>query len=40
MIFLHGIEHEEPAYLMETIPLLIGLALMVYGFVLAPKGAD
>ncbi|MGA9352735.1 MAG: hypothetical protein WBV46_03525 [Terriglobales bacterium] len=37
MIFLHGIEHEEPAYLMGTIPLLIGLALMVYGFVLAPK---
>ncbi|MGA9472646.1 MAG: hypothetical protein WBV36_09290 [Terriglobales bacterium] len=37
MIFLHAIEHEEPAYLMGTIPLLIGLALMVYGFVLAPK---
>jgi hypothetical protein len=37
MIFLHAVEHEEPAYLMGTIPLLIGLALMVYSFVLVPK---
>jgi hypothetical protein len=37
MIFLHAVEHEEPAYLVGTIPLLIGLALLVYGFVLAPK---
>jgi Flp pilus assembly protein TadB len=37
IIFLHAMEHEEPAYLVGTIPLLIGLALLVYGFVLAPK---
>jgi hypothetical protein len=37
MIFLHAVEHEESAYLMGTIPLFIGVALMVYGFVLAPK---
>lgn len=37
MIFLHAVEREEPAYLVGTIPLFIGLALMVYGFVLAPK---
>ena len=37
MIFLRGVEHEEPAYLMGTIPLLIGLALLIYAFALAPK---
>lgn len=37
MIFLKGVNHDEPAYLVGTIPLLIGLALTVYGFVLAPK---
>jgi hypothetical protein len=37
MIFLRGVNHDEPAYLVGTIPLLIGLALVVYGFVLAPK---
>ena len=37
MIFLKGINHDEPVYLVGTIPLLIGLALTIYGFALAPK---
>ena len=37
MIFLRGVEHSEPAYLVGVIPLLVGLALAIYGFVLAPK---
>jgi len=37
MIFLRGIEHSEPAYLVGVIPLLVGLALAIYGFMLAPK---
>ena len=37
MIFLRGLEHSEPAYLVGVIPLLVGLALAIYGFVLAPK---
>ena len=37
MAFLHGVEHEEPAYLVGLIPLLIGLALLVYVFALPPK---
>lgn len=37
MVFLHGVEHEEPAYLVGLIPLLIGVALLVYAFALAPK---
>jgi len=37
MVFLRAIEHEEPVYVMGLIPLLIGLALAVYGFMLAPK---
>jgi len=37
IIFLKGINHDEPVYLVGTIPLLIGLALTVYGFALAPK---
>ena len=37
MVFLHGVEHEEPAYLVGLIPLLIGLALLIYPFLLAPK---
>lgn len=39
MVLLHGLEREEPAYLVGLIPLLIGLALLVYVFVLAPKEA-
>ena len=37
MIFLKGINHDEPVYLVGIIPLLIGLSLVVYSFVLAPK---
>ncbi len=37
MAFLHGVEHDEPAYLMGLIPLLIGVALLVYAFALAPR---
>jgi len=37
MVFLHGVEREEPAYLVGLIPLLIGLALLIYPFLLAPK---
>ena len=37
MVFLHGVEREEPVYLVGLIPLLIGVALLVYAFVLAPK---
>ncbi|MGA7081359.1 MAG: hypothetical protein WBQ43_06385 [Terriglobales bacterium] len=37
MVFLHGIEHEEPVYLAGVIPLLIGVALLIYPLMLAPK---
>lgn len=37
MVLLHGLEREEPVYLAGLIPLLIGLALLVYTFFLAPK---
>ena len=37
MVLLHGLEHEEPVYLAGLIPLLIGLALLAYPFLLAPK---
>jgi hypothetical protein len=37
MLLLHGLEHEEPVYLVGMIPLLIGAALLIYAFVLAPK---
>ena len=38
MVFLHGVvEHEEPVYLVGLIPLLIGVALLIYPLVLAPK---
>jgi len=37
MVFLRGVDHDEPAYLMGLIPLLIGVALLVYVFLLAPK---
>ena len=39
MVFLHGVEREEPAYLVGLIPLLIGVALLAYAFLLAPKEA-
>jgi hypothetical protein len=34
---LRGLDHDEPSYLIGLIPLLIGVALMFYGFALAPK---
>ncbi|MGA2964644.1 MAG: hypothetical protein ABSD64_00420 [Terriglobales bacterium] len=37
MVFLHGVEHSEPAYLVGVIPLLIGFILAAYAFLLAPK---
>ncbi len=37
MALLHGLEHDEPVYLAGLIPLLIGLALLTYTFLLAPK---
>ena len=39
MAFLHGLSHEEPVYLVGLIPLLIGVALLIYGFMLAPDPA-
>jgi hypothetical protein len=40
MVFLHGLVREEPVYLAGLIPLLIGLALLAYTFVLAPKEVE
>ena len=40
MVLLHGLEHEEPVYLAGLIPLLIGLALLLYTFFLAPKESN
>lgn len=37
MIFLRAIDTREPAYLVGLIPLLVGLALLIYSYVLAPK---
>jgi hypothetical protein len=37
MIFLRAVEHEKPAYLVGLIPLLVGVALLTYAYVLAPK---
>lgn len=37
MVFLRGIEHKEPVYLVGLIPMLIGVALLTYSYLLAPK---
>ena len=37
ILLLRGIAHEEPVYLVGTIPLLVGVAMLLYCFVLAPK---
>jgi hypothetical protein len=37
MIFLKAVDHNEPAYLVGIIPLLVGGALLAYSSVLAPK---
>jgi len=39
MVFLKAVVHDEPGvYLLGLIPLLVGAALLVYAYVLAPKG--
>jgi hypothetical protein len=41
MLLLHGIANDDgPVYLVGVIPLLIGAALLVYVFALAPKEAE
>jgi hypothetical protein len=37
MALLRGLVNDEPVYLAGLIPLLIGLALLAYTFLLAPK---
>jgi uncharacterized membrane protein (GlpM family) len=37
MALLRGLEHDDPVYLAGLIPLLIGVALLIYPFLLAPK---
>ena len=37
MVLLHGLAREEPVYLAGLIPLLIGVALLIYSFLFAPK---
>jgi hypothetical protein len=37
MALLHGLERHEPVYLSGLIPLLIGVALLLYAYVLVPK---
>jgi hypothetical protein len=40
MALLHGLVNDEPVYLAGLIPLLIGLAMLTYTFLLAPKEVD
>jgi hypothetical protein len=40
MIFLYVLVDEEPVYLVGLIPLMIGLVLVVYGFLMAPRALD
>jgi hypothetical protein len=37
MIFLHALVTDAPVYLCGLIPGLIGVALLVYALILAPK---
>jgi len=37
MVLLRGLVHDAPVYLAGLIPFLIGVALLVYPFLLAPK---
>jgi hypothetical protein len=37
MALLRGLVHDDPVYLAGLIPLLIGVALLAYPFLLAPK---
>lgn len=36
-VLLHGLAHDEPVYLVGVIPLLVGLALLAYVFLMPPK---
>jgi len=40
MVLLRGLVNDEPVYLSGLIPLLIGLALLAYTFLLAPKEVE
>jgi hypothetical protein len=40
MALLRGLVRDEPVYLAGLIPLLIGLAMLTYAFVLAPKEVE
>ena len=40
MALLRGLVNDEPVYLAGLIPLLIGLALLTYTFLLAPKDVE
>ncbi len=37
MIFLRAVETKEAAYMVGLIPIFVGVALLVYTYVLAPK---
>ena len=37
MMLLRGLVHDEPVYLAGAVPFLIGVALLIYPFFLAPK---
>ncbi len=37
MVMIRGLERNEPAYLAGLVPLLIGVAMLTYGYFLAPK---
>lgn len=39
-IFLRGIEREDPVYLVALIPLLIGVALLLYSWKLSPRESE
>jgi hypothetical protein len=40
MALLYGLDHGQPVYLAGFVPFLVGLALLAYAFVFAPKEAE
>jgi hypothetical protein len=40
MVFLYFLVKDEPLFLVGVIPVLVGLMLVVYGYVLAPNPAE
>ena len=40
MVLLHGLVHDDPVYLAGLIPFLVGVALLIYPFLLAPKAQE